>query len=123
MFCHTDREVLLIRKKRGHGAGGINGPGGKLDPGEGARACAIRETYEETGIRVGHTHCEIELRFVDQKGAQWLGFAFSSCDFSGTLVETQEAVPFWCSLNAIPYEEMWPDDAIWLPLLSMGWLR
>ena len=28
------REVLLIRKKRGLGAGKINGPGGKIDPGE-----------------------------------------------------------------------------------------
>ncbi len=27
-------EVLLIRKKRGLGAGKINGPGGKIDPGE-----------------------------------------------------------------------------------------
>lgn len=27
-------EVLLIRKKRGLGAGKINGPGGKIDPGK-----------------------------------------------------------------------------------------
>jgi hypothetical protein len=39
---HSD-EVLLIRKKRGLGAGKINGPGGRLEPGETPRACAIRE--------------------------------------------------------------------------------
>ena len=34
MFDVEDSRVLLIRKKRGLGAGNINGPGGKLDPGE-----------------------------------------------------------------------------------------
>ena len=41
------QEVLLIRKKRGIGAGKINGPGGKIDPGESPLQCAIRETREE----------------------------------------------------------------------------
>jgi 8-oxo-dGTP diphosphatase len=36
------REVLLIRKKRGLGAGKINGPGGKMDPGETSVQCAVR---------------------------------------------------------------------------------
>ncbi|HYF35152.1 MAG TPA: NUDIX domain-containing protein, partial [Prosthecobacter sp.] len=35
-------EVLLIRKKRGLGAGKINGPGGKIDPGESSIECAVR---------------------------------------------------------------------------------
>ena len=34
MFVTRGDEVLLIRKKRGLGAGKINGPGGKVDPGE-----------------------------------------------------------------------------------------
>ena len=34
LFVLRDGQVLLIRKKRGLGAGKINGPGGKLDPGE-----------------------------------------------------------------------------------------
>ena len=32
--AHGEREVLLIRKKRGLGAGKINGPGGRLEPDE-----------------------------------------------------------------------------------------
>ena len=42
--------VLLIRKKRGLGAGKINGPGGKLDPGETPEQCAVRETQEELHV-------------------------------------------------------------------------
>ena len=43
-------QVLLIRKKRGLGAGKINGPGGRLEAGETPEQCAIRETHEEVGI-------------------------------------------------------------------------
>ena len=42
--------VLLIRKKRGIGAGKINAPGGKIDPGETPAECAVRETREEVGL-------------------------------------------------------------------------
>ena len=34
MFVIKDGQILLIEKKRGLGAGKINGPGGKIDPGE-----------------------------------------------------------------------------------------
>ena len=34
VFVVNNGQVLLIRKKRGLGAGKINGPGGKIDPGE-----------------------------------------------------------------------------------------
>jgi 8-oxo-dGTP diphosphatase len=32
-------------------------------------------------------------------------------------VETGEAVPIWTPLDAIPYEAMWADDLLWMPLL------
>jgi 8-oxo-dGTP diphosphatase len=44
--------VLLIRRQRSHGAGSWSTPGGHLDFGETPAACAMRETEEETGVRV-----------------------------------------------------------------------
>jgi 8-oxo-dGTP diphosphatase len=44
--------VLLIRRQRSHGAGTWSTPGGHLDFGETPTECAIRETREETGVRV-----------------------------------------------------------------------
>lgn len=38
-------------------------------------------------------------------------------DYSGTPTETDEAVPVWTALDAIPYQRMWEDDQYWLPLL------
>ena len=39
---------------------------------------------------------------------------------SGVPVETDEAVPLWVDVDAIPYPEMWADDRLWLPLLLRG---
>ena len=44
--------VLLMRKKRGVGSGLYNGPGGKVEPGESPRECAVREAREELRIDV-----------------------------------------------------------------------
>lgn len=47
-----DDRVLLIEKQRGVGAGNVNGPGGKLEPGETPHECVVREVGEEVGVRV-----------------------------------------------------------------------
>ncbi len=120
LFVVADDNVLLIHKKTGHGAGRINAPGGKLEPGEGVIDCAVRETLEEVGVEVHDPEVCVEMRFVERDGPQWLGFALRATRFSGTPVETREARPFWCPLDQVPYADMWPDDAVWLPGLLAG---
>ena len=117
IFVVAGSKVLLIRKKRGHGIGKVNGPGGKLDDGETLKTCAIRELFEETGFVVKDAQCKAELRFVEQKGPQWLGFGYiAEADVcSDTIHQTPEADPFWREIDQIPYHQMWPDDEIWLP--------
>ena len=116
--------MLLIDKKTGHGLGKINAPGGKWDIGESLWACARREMLEETGIDAQPLGCVAELRFVERDGPQWLGYVFVAREFTGAMTETPEAKPFWCDVAAIPYHQMWADDAIWLPkVLAHGMLR
>ena len=119
-FIAKDRQVLLIRKKRGLGAGKINAPGGKLEPGETALDSAIRETREEIGV----TPLQIEergvLRFQFTDGYSLHCVVFLAADFHGELIETAEATPFWFPSNAIPYDEMWEDDRHWLPQVLEG---
>ncbi len=108
------REVLLIRKKRGLGAGKINGPGGKIDPGESSLQCAIRETQEELGVTALDPvhHGELWFQFVD--GLRMHVDVYVATKHEGEPVETDEAVPMWTSLAALPFEEMWADDIHWL---------
>jgi 8-oxo-dGTP diphosphatase len=106
--------VLLIRKKRGLGAGKINGPGGKRDPGESSLQCAVRETQEELGVTALDPvkHGELWFAFVD--GLQMHVDVYLATRYEGQAVETDEAVPLWTPLTKLPFDEMWADDAYWL---------
>jgi len=120
VFVIRDGRILLIRKKRGLGQGKVNGPGGKLDPGENALQCAVRECQEELGITVRNLECMGEHKFQFVDGYSIHCWVFRTGDFSGEAVETPEAVPLWTDIEEIPYEEMWEDDRIWLPLVIAG---
>ncbi len=120
LFVATHGRVLLIHKKRGHGAGKINGPGGKIENGETAVACAVRETFEEVGITAIAPRLLGTFKFVDRVASQWLGYAFVANAYEGTPVESAEAVPEWFEFAAIPYDKMWDDDRFWLPDLLAG---
>lgn len=117
VFVVRDGEVLLIRKKRGLGAGKINGPGGKIDPGESALACAVREVEEEIRVTpLGVVELgELRFQFVD--GYSIHVWAFRADDCRGEARETAEARPLWVPVEEIPYKEMWQDDYLWLPHL------
>jgi 8-oxo-dGTP diphosphatase len=116
-FVIRDGQILLIRKKRGLGAGKINGPGGRLEKGETALQAAIRETQEEIGVTptdLGHVG-ELFFQFLDGYKLHVAVFAAEDC--VGELRETDEATPIWTDIDKIPYHDMWEDDAHWLPLL------
>ena len=120
LFIVREKKILLIRKKRGFGAGKINGPGGKVDPGETPLQSALRETFEELGIKPLGAEERGELHFQFRDGYSLYCSVFLAHDFEGEPQETGEAVPLWTPLDAIPYGEMWADDRHWLPLLIGG---
>ena len=121
IYVIRDQEVLLIEKKRGHGAGKVNAPGGKVALSESPSDCAVRECEEEVGVTVLNPHFRGILRFQDLiNGFALQGYVFIATEFNGLPVETDEATPFWCSRMAIPYESMWEDDRYWLPYVLVG---
>lgn len=120
LFVVRDGRVLLIRKKRGLGAGKVNAPGGRLEPGESPLECAVREVQEELGVTplAPTHHGELRFHFVD--GYKLHAHVFRAEDCDGLARETDEAAPLWTALDAIPYDEMWADDALWVPVLLAG---
>ena len=120
LFVERGDELLLIRKKRGLGAGLVNGPGGKIDPGETPVQAAVREVIEEVAVTPTDPRWVGQLRFQFVDGLRLQVEVFRSPTFTGTPTESPEALPFWCHKNAIPYEEMWADDREWLPHMLAG---
>ncbi|MCY3885016.1 MAG: 8-oxo-dGTP diphosphatase [Gammaproteobacteria bacterium] len=121
VYVLSNQSVLLIRKLRGHGRGKVNAPGGKLESGESAEECAVRELHEEVGIRAKKLHRCATLKFLDLETCFSLeGYVFLVDKFEGTPRGTKEADPFWCPRELVPYESMWEDDRYWLPYVLCG---
>lgn len=120
VFIEVEGRLLLIRKKRGLGAGKINGPGGKLEAGETPEQCAVREVREELCVTpLGLQHRgENRFQFID--GYAIHVHVFHANGFEGQPTETAEAIPLWFDREALPYDEMWEDDDLWLPLVLEG---
>lgn len=120
LFVVREREVLLIRKKRGLGAGKVNGPGGRIEPGETPLEGALREVREEVCVtpRDVTFHGILLFQFTDGYGLHVHVFRAADCD--GEPRETDEAAPFWCAQGALPFDAMWADDRHWLPHLVAG---
>ena len=120
VFVVKEGQILLIRKKRGLGAGKINAPGGRLEPGEEPLAAAVREAQEELRIT------PLDLSFAGENLFQFVdGYSihvhvFKASDYEGEPTETDEASPIWSPIDAIPYQEMWEDDPLWIPLVLDG---
>lgn len=120
VFVMRTDEILLIDKKTGLGKGKVNGPGGKVEAGETPEQCAVRECQEELGITVSNLEFCGEHRFQFVDGYSIHVHVFRTRDFSGTPVETREAKPLWVKVAEIPYEQMWEDDRLWLPMMIRG---
>lgn len=120
VFVVKDGQILLIRKKRGLGAGKVNGPGGRLEAGETPLDAAVREVQEELRVTPVGLVKRGELRFQFVDGYSIHVHVFQADDCEGTAEETDEAIPLWTDVAAIPYDEMWADDRIWLPWMLQG---
>lgn len=120
MFVVQDGKVLLIKKLRGIGMGKINGPGGKIDPGETPAECVIRECQEELHITPLNAIKMGELWFAMSDIPDIHCHVYMASEFTGEPTATDEAIPLWTPLAEIPWGKMWEDDKYWLPHMLKG---
>lgn len=119
-YIFHDDNVLLIEKKRGLGAGKINVPGGHIEPGESPYEAAVRETKEEVDLDIDELEHVGYLYFKFTDGLTMKGWVYKTIKYHGIAKETDEAKPFWCKSEDIPYDKMWEDDIVWIPEMIKG---
>lgn len=117
-----DEKILLGMKKRGFGAGRWNGFGGKVRENESIEDAAKREVKEECGLEIKRLE-EVgvhEFEFVKERGTILEVHVFRGLSWQGEPFETEEMRPKWFLTSKIPYQDMWPDDILWLPTFLEG---
>lgn len=93
-----------------------------MESGESPAQAALRETQEEIDVVV-HLPCKIaELTFTFSHQPAWdqVVHVFVCKQWKGEPQETEEMRPQWFSLDTLPWDDMWPDDRFWLPLVLEG---
>ena len=118
---HRDGKLLLGKKKRGYAEGIWNGYGGKVEPGETPEEAMLREFWEESGAKATKHEKVGYIEFTSN-----IEDYLSEChlyridEYEGEIIETEEMFPQWFNVSELPFNEMWPDDPHWLPLVLEG---
>ncbi|AAL64062.1 8-oxo-dGTP diphosphatase [Pyrobaculum aerophilum] len=124
LYLIQGERVLLILKKRGLGKGLFNGVGGKVKPGETPEQAVVREAEEEIGVKPIQLSWRGLLEFWNLENGQVESIhyvhVYVSEKYVGEPRESDEAAPLWFEKGNIPYDRMWEDDRLWLPVVLDG---
>jgi 8-oxo-dGTP diphosphatase len=111
--------VHRVKKVNDMHQGKWNGLGGKMEAGETPEECAIREIFEESGLRAVEPRLKGLLTFPGfANDEDWYAFVFVVERFSGELIESPEGNLKWIDDDALPSLELWEGDRIFLPWLD-----
>lgn len=123
VYLIRNKEILfLVRNKENdkvHKQGMYLPIGGKIEPGEGIEACAIRETAEESGVIIK----SLELKGIDYIRSHmggdddWVNFIFVSRDFEGEPKPGNEGHFDWVDIDKIKEANLYEGDKIYLEYL------
>lgn len=120
------KQLLLAMKKRGFGAGKLNGVGGKCLEGESPEQAAVRELEEEICVKTLQSDLEkigeIDYFYPHAPKSDWNQTAhiFALKKWVGEPKESEEMQPLWVDTDNIPFDRMWKDDPFWFNLLLSG---
>jgi protein-S-isoprenylcysteine O-methyltransferase Ste14/8-oxo-dGTP pyrophosphatase MutT (NUDIX family) len=119
VYALRDEQVLLLRRNTEPNRGLWVAPGGKFDHGESPTECAVREMYEETGLRIQQPVLRgVMTETSPRADYQWLTFIFVAWDFEGTFTPAPGIGEFrWVPVDEVAKLPIPPADAIFFPRL------
>ena len=126
-LCYIEKDgqyLMLHRVKKEHdiNEGKWIGVGGHLEEGESPLDCVIRETFEETGLKLINPRYRGLVTFVSRSGGKLYTeqmHLFTCAEFSGELVsDCDEGVLKWVKKEDVPALPLWEGDRIFLRLLG-----
>jgi len=121
-YVRRDGQTLMIhrvKKANDMHQGKWNGLGGKLNPGETPEECAVREIFEESGLRVHNPQLKGVLTFpAFANDEDWYVFVYLVKDFEGELIDSPEGNLLWVDEIDLMKLNLWEGDPIFLPWLD-----
>ena len=122
-LCYIERNgryLMLHRVKKEHDENRDKwiGIGGKFEPGESPEDCVLRETLEETGLRLTkYRYCGI-ITFVSDRWETEYMHLFHATGFTGTPRECDEGQLEWIEKERVLTLPQWAGDRIFLDLMQ-----
>ena len=116
---HQTLMLHRIKKKNDMHQGKWNGLGGKLIDGESPEECVKREVLEESGLTIKNPKLHGIITFPKfDKIDDWLVFVYSSNNFNGSLIESNEGELEWINNTKIADLNLWEGDKIFMQWLN-----
>lgn len=115
------KTLMLYRNKKPNDMheGKWNGLGGKIESGETPEECAMREIYEESGLRVKNLKFKGILTFPQFDGKDdWYAFLFTAEKKAGKLIDSPEGTLSWMDDDQVLKLNLWEGDKIFIPWLK-----
>ena len=120
IYIIKDGKYLMMNragKKHDLNEGKWIGVGGKVEEGETPSQCAIRETYEETGLSLIDIKFRGIIYFISDRYETEYMFLYTSENFSGEVItKSDEGILEWIDIEKVFSLNIWEGDRIFLEL-------
>lgn len=129
MFCSTlcylekDGKYLMlhrVKKENDTNKDKWIGVGGKLEPGETAEECLLREVFEETGLTLIKWQQRGIVFFDNTEYEQETIYLYTATDWVGELKPCDEGELVWVDKDKVSSLTLWEGDKIFLRLMEAG---
>ena len=122
-LCYIERgdEYLMlhrVKKKNDVNQDKWIGVGGKFEDKESPEDCILRETFEETGLKLTDYRYRGLVTFVNTIYETEYMHLFTATGWEGTIGECSEGNLEWVKKSEVPSLPIWEGDKIFLKLLA-----